>query len=840
MEGVVLHARTGGRRFLSAVLMVTTALTTAGLTGRANAQDWQDRLRQLDQGAPPTWSDWGERLLAQAATTRPDFNIPPQPLADALTLFGRQSGMQVSVDADLVRGLSSPGVTGTMTPEQALARLLAGTGVTYQLTGSNTAMLQRAQSGAAQPGVTQFPPVTVEATANRNTDIGNLPQPYAGNQVARGARLGALGNRDIMDAPFSATSFTSEMIRNQQAETIAEVLANDPAVRTTYGFGNFSEQFVIRGFPLTGEDISIDGLYGLTPRQIVATEMYERVEVLHGASAFLNGIGPGNSGIGGSVNLVPKRAGDTPLTRLTTSYAQDSRFGGHADVGRRFGPDNAFGVRANIAGRDGETSVDDEQRSTLLGSLALDYRGERARATLDLSYQRQRVEQGRPVVFVTGPIVPQPPSATHNYAQNWSFSELRDSSAQFRGEYDFTQDIMGYVAFGGRDMREDGDYASPTVNGNGVGTVGRLTVPREDTAVSGQTGARVKAETGPVKHSFDVGVSALRTVNHNSFEFTGSQATNIYSGQSVARPATLFASGDFDDLPKVAQTDLHSLFISDIASILGDRVLLTLGVRRQYINVGGFDRATGAKTDKFTDTATSPVVGLVVKPIEQLSLFANRIEGLAQGPTAPATAVNSGQVFAPFKSVQYEVGGKLDLGKFGASLALFQVKQPSGFTDPNTLVFDVSGEQRNRGIEFLLFGEPLTGVRLLGGVTLTEAILESTAGGQFDGNDAVGVPRYQANLGAEWDPWFLPKVTLSARVLHTAPQYLNQANTQEIPSWSRLDIGGRYTTEIDNRMIVFRANVENVTNQAYWASANGGYLVQGVPLTAKLSVSVDF
>lgn len=840
MVGEVLHARAGGRRFLSAVLMLTTALTTASLASAVHAQDWQDRLRQLDQGAPSKLADWQAIQLAQAAATRPDFNIPPQPLADALTLFGRQSGMQVSGDADLVRGLSSPGVIGTMTPEQALARILAGTGVIYQLTGSNTAMLQRAQSGTVPPGAVQLPPVVVEGTANRNAEIGNLPQPYAGNQVARGARLGALGNRDMMDAPFSATSFTADTIRNQQAETIAEVLANDPAVRTTYGFRNFSEQFVIRGFPLQGEDVSIDGLYGVAPRQIVATEIYERVEVLHGASAFLNGIGPGNSGIGGSINLVPKRAGDTPLTRLTTSYAQDSRVGGHADVGRRFGPDNAFGVRANVAGRDGETAVDGEERSTLLGSLALDYRGDRARATLDLSYQRHRVEQGRPVVFVTGLTVPQPPSATHNYAQNWSYSELRDSAAQFRGEYDFTPDIMGYVAFGGRDMREDGDYASPTVNGNGVGTVGRLTVPREDTAVSGQTGARVKAETGPVKHSFDVGISALRTVNHNSFEFAGGQATNIYSGQSVARPATAFASGDFDDLPKVAQTDLHSLFLSDTASILGDRVLLTLGVRRQYMNVGGFDRATGAKTTKFDDSATSPVVGLVVKPIEQLSLFANRIEGLAQGPEAPGTAVNSGQVFAPFKSVQYEVGGKLDLGKFGASLALFQTKQPSGFTDPNTLIFDVSGEQRNRGIEFLMFGEPTPGVRLLGGVTLTEATLLSTAGGAFDGNDGVGVPRYQANLGAEWDPWFLPKVTFSARVLHTAPQYLNQANTLEIPSWTRLDIGSRYTTEIDNRIVVFRANVENVTNEAYWASANGGYLTQGVPLTAKLSVSVDF
>jgi iron complex outermembrane receptor protein len=77
-------------------------------------------------------------------------------------------------------------------------------------------------------------------------------------------------------------------------------------------------------------------------------------------------------------------------------------------------------------------------------------------------------------------------------------------------------------------------------------------------------------------------------------------------------------------------------------------------------------------------------------------------------------------------------------------------------------------------------------------------------------------------------------------VLHTGPQYLDAANTLEIPNWTRLDLGARYAARIEDRSVVFRANVENVTNSSYWASANGGYLVQGAPLTAKLSVSVDF
>jgi iron complex outermembrane receptor protein len=234
------------------------------------------------------------------------------------------------------------------------------------------------------------------------------------------------------------------------------------------------------------------------------------------------------------------------------------------------------------------------------------------------------------------------------------------------------------------------------------------------------------------------------------------------------------------------------------------------------------------------------VIGLVVKPTDEISLYANRIESLAQGPTAPNTAINVGQVFPPFTSTQYEVGGKLDLGNFGGSLAFFETTKPSGVTDLNTNVFGVDGDQRNRGIELTLFGEPLDGVRLLGGVTLTDAELQKTAGGTNDGNKASGAPAYQANFGAEWDLPFLSRATVSARVLHTASQYLNVENTLKAPSWTRFDIGGRLTRTISEKDVTFLLNVENIANTAYWASAQGGYLTQGNPLAAKFSISMDF
>src|SRR3546814_19545413 len=55
-------------------------------------------------------------------------------------------------------------------------------------------------------------------------------------------------------------------------------------------------------------------LYGITPRQLVAPELFSSVQVINGASAFLNGAAPGGSGIGGSVNLIPKTA-EREMTR---------------------------------------------------------------------------------------------------------------------------------------------------------------------------------------------------------------------------------------------------------------------------------------------------------------------------------------------------------------------------------------------------------------------------------------------------------------------------------------------------------------------------------------------
>src|SRR5690606_17908061 len=102
-----------------------------------------------------------------------------------------------------------------------------------------------------------------------------------------------------------------------------------------------------------------------------------------------------------------------------------------------------------------------------------------------------------------------------------------------------------------------------------------------------------------------------------------------------------------------------------------------------------------------------------------------------------------------------------------------------------------------------------SGTRLLGGVTLLDGELTSTSVAANRGNKPVGVPQIQANLWAEWDTPDVPGLTLTSGAIYTGSQYINQANTQELDAWTRVDVGARYATRIAQRPTTFRATVQN-------------------------------
>lgn len=707
-------------------------------------------------------------------------------------------------------------------------------------------MLSTVSAHAQTPATDDADIERIKITASQVT----LNDKYPGGQVARGGRAGILGNLDMMNSPFSATNFTDEIIRDQQSQSVADVLQNDPVVRVAKGFGNFQELYVMRGFPVYSDDMTYNGLYGILPRQYVAAELLDRVEVFRGANSFLNGAAPGGSGLGGSVNVVPKRADETPLNRLTTGYEDQGHIYAAADISRRFGDDKqSTGVRVNLAHRTGETAINEQERDLAVASLGIDHQSERLRLSADIGYQDHQVDAPRPSVTPAGDI-PVAPDADSNFAQPWTYSDERQTFGAVRAEYDLTDSTTAWAAAGFREGKEDNVLANPTATVNGDTTAYRFDNVRDDSVTSFEVGAATEFTTGSVKHRAIVSVSDFSMDSRNAYAFSdfAGFAGNLYTPVVVEPPEPdALMAGDFNDPLVTEETRTSSIAFADVLAFNDEQILLTLGARYQTIELNSFDYNSGAPLSGYDESQLTPVVGLVVKTSDSVSLYANYIEGLIPGEVAPATSggapiENAGEVFEPYQAKQYEAGVKYDGTRFGGSLSVFSTAKPSALVEDNR--FTVSGEQQNTGLELTMFGMLADNFRLLGGLTWLDAEQTATQDGLLDGKSAVGIPDLQVNVNAEWAVNAIPGLAVDARAIYTAEQYADAANTIQVDASERFDLGLRYITNVGATEVTLRARVENLLDDNYWASVGGfpgsNYLVLSEPRTLKLSASFSF
>jgi iron complex outermembrane receptor protein len=688
-----------------------------------------------------------------------------------------------------------------------------------------------------------------------------LPDPFAGGQVAQGGRAGILGNLETLETPFSSTNYTEELMRNQQAKSVADVLLNDPNVRVARGFGNFQELFIIRGFPAYSDDMTYNGIYGILPRQFVASEFMERVELFRGASAFLNGAAPGGSNLGGTVNLVPKRAPDEGLTRLTAGWETASAYYLAGDFGRRFGPDKATGIRGNIAWRDGETAVEDQDRELTVLSFGIDHEGEKLRLAADLGYQDHHIDAPRPSVTPIGGI-PEAPDADSNFAQPWTYTDEEQLFGVVRAEYDITRAVSVWGAYGMRQGEEANVLANPNALADGSMTAYRFDNTREDDVTSGEIGLRWDFATGPIEHRIVLSASTFKIDSKNAYAFSdffSPFVTDLYDPVDVAPPAaTFFTGGNLNNPRTTFETETSSYAIADMMTFADGKFMLTLGARDQTLKNDNFDYNTGAKLSGFDESEVTPVGGIVYRPTDSLSVFANYIEGLVAGDTAPFTGPapgflpvsNAGEIQDPIAAEQIELGVKFESDSFGGSLSIFNVEKAVGALadNPDTpaadLEYSLSGEVRHRGVEAGVYGQPVENVRVIGGVTWLDAEYTEGGVGLEEGNQPIGTPEVQANVNVEWDLPAVEGLTFEARALYTSSQFADTGNTLELDSWTRFDLGARYATELAGRPFSVRARVDNVTDENDWISAGGfpgfGYLVLGAPRTFVVSASIDF
>ncbi|EJM95011.1 TonB-dependent siderophore receptor [Pseudomonas sp. GM74] len=767
-----------------------------------------------------------------ADAPRRSYQVPAGSLGAALTRFAGLAGVNLSVDPALVSGRTSPGLSGDFAVEEGFAQLLQGSGLQLQPVGEQAYMLTPAPTGSTlQLGAT-----SIYATAD--TAHGD---PYAGGQVARRGSQGLLGSKDFMETPFSETTYTSELVKNLQARTLGDLVASDPSVRATNPAGGRYEQFTIRGMSLFNSDVSYNGLYGILPTYTIDMEMADRVDILKGPSQLINGISPRGS-VGGGINVVPKRATDVPVTSFTGNYASDSQVGGAVDIGRRFGEGDMFGVRFNGVKQSGDTEWDHQSVDREMAVLGLDFRGERLRLSTDVGHNERDTDAPQERVQVGAKAqVPHASDVRHNYAQPWSKARTKDTFGTVTGEYDVSDSVMVYAGAGARKSNHDFlRHAVAVTNNAGDFSVQPRDFTRDENVRTANAGVRNWFHTGPVSHEINLAASYFYMDFENGGARYAAAPSNIYNPVETPTPVTPTRL----DSQVYTENRSSSVALSDTLGLLDDRVLLTLGARWQRVQVD--DWTDNVKGDTgYDEEKVSPSGGILFKATDKLSLYANYMEGLSQGKIAPSTSVNEDEIFPPFISRQVEVGAKYDAGAFAITTAVFRIKQPAYETNATTRVFGPNGKRENKGVEVSVFGEPLKGFRLLGGVMYIDSELTDTTNGTFDGNRAPATPEYNVSLGGEWDVPNVQGLTLTSRGIYSSSQYLDQSNNKEIDAWTRIDVGARYAFKVEEKNITLRANIENVADKRYWSSAGASDdsepgLTLATPRTYLLSATVDF
>lgn len=676
--------------------------------------------------------------------------------------------------------------------------------------------------------------------AKREEKKKDAEDTYVGGKLSKKANVGILGSADIFSIPFNITSYTAQEIESKQARTLSDILLDDSSVRFTTSSGHMNENYTIRGFDVTADDLSLNGLYGLAPSGHVPTEFIDRVEVLKGPSALLNGTPPGGS-VGGTVNIVTKKAGAESVTRLTTDYASGSQMGLHLDLGRRFGKVKEWGIRLNAATRDGQTGVDGQKKERAFGSVNVDYQGQNWRMYLDAFDNEEKFKNGSSMMVnfknsVTA--IPDAPEGSVN-AFKGANASLENKGAMLRGEYDLSKNLTAYAGIGylkntyegfinsthARSVDSDGNYTGYTTYINGYSN-----------NVSAEAGLRQSFKTGMVNHKMVLSATRLEIESGSAYTESARYASNIY------HPVIPLLAAVASNAPKTAESTLNSIAFADTLSFGGDKYNLTLGVRNQMIESKNYNRSTGAMTASYNKNALTPAIAFVFKPWDKpVSFYANYIEGLSKGSTVTdTTAANYGDVFAPFKTKQAEVGVKWENGTFANTLSFFQINKPSLLKDSLSNTYNESGKQQNRGIEWSAFGKLNNEVSILGGITYMRGVQTHTQSGTNDGKTAYGVPAWQANVSFEYAVPHVQGLSFDTRLVYTGSQYTNNNNTAKIPSWMRFDAGMQYKTSLQGNPTTLRFSVENLTNKNYWSGLfREDYLTIGNGRTYKLSMSID-
>ena len=669
-----------------------------------------------------------------------NFDLAAGPVATSLAGWSKVTGIAIATQPGNLGDRNAVALHGSYTAEQALAQLLAGSGLGYRFIANSQVAIEAAPAPAAGSGSTILPAIQVTGEAPQETADG----PVQGYRATRSG-TGTFTDTPLRDVPQSIQVVPRQVIEDQQDKRLVDALANVSNVRPATTTGNRSETFNIRGFRVS--DYAIDGI--TTNPALEASEVYrdmaniERVEVLKGPASVLYGQGD----LGGMINLVTRQPQFEPGIAGSVQAGSYDFYRGEIDVTGPLDPGHTLAARLIASAQTDQTFRDFRQDSTReFGALSFLWEpNEATRISLGGTYTHQDLPFDRGLVAV-GDEVTLPIS--RYLGESWSEFTADKSELNVRAEHDVTDwlTIRQSSHFDwGTAHRLSADPQTLQANGN---LTRRATDQNDEThATDLRLDAIAKFDTGPFAHTFLLGGEYAHGYRNLDLDQATLSAINIYDPNYGAEPGVFRHRTD-----RTKVVDSYAIYAQEQLAIT-EQVKLVGGFRADFFDMT--DTTNGVESVA-KGSHVSPRVGVIYQPIQPISLYASYATSFV--PQAGSSA--DGEAFKPEKGQQYEVGVKADIipDKLSATLAVFQLTRQNVLTtDPNDSTEQVqTGEQRSRGVELDISGEILPGWQIIANAAYLKA--EITKDNTYSpGNELVNAPKFSGSIWSVYQfedgPW---------------------------------------------------------------------------------------
>ena len=685
-------------------------------------------------------------------------------------------------------------------------------------------------AGATAAQSTAVPAASAASAAAADTIV------VTGDRIQYGVKRTSTATRtdtDVRNIPQALTVISSGQIADQQLRSVADLLAFVPGASYGSGEGN-RDQLVLRGNASTA-DFFIDGV-----RDDVQyfRDFYniDQVEILKGPNAMIFGRGGG----GGIVNRVLKKPGLSASRALTAS---GDGFGGArftADIDQPLAEFAGLRVNGLYENSDSFRRHVEVKRYGINPTFALvSEPGTRVDLSYEHFYDRRTADRGVPA---DGDEPIKGFSRTFFGDPDDSHARANVDLATLAIEHQLGEGLTlrNRTLLGSYDKFYQNIYATGFKAATGLVTLGAYNNRNDRTNLFSQTDLVWESRLGGIDQTLLLGFELGREKSRNfrtTGTFPGGNTTPI--SDPTVDADVIFAPDD-DDANNRVRATVAAAYIQDQVRI-SRAIEIVAGLRFDSFRLH-FNDLRPSHTGKFgrRDNLWSPRLGLILKPDDDLSLYASYSRSYLPQSGDQFSSLDAERAdLKPERFDNVEIGAKWEVGDgLLATAAIYQLDRANTrATDPNDPTRTVlTGAQRSRGLELGLERSVTNRWLISAGYTLQKAEISKTTSAAPKGREVPLVPRHSFSLWNRYD--VTHDIGVGLGIVARSKSWASLSNAVKLPGYARIDAALYYRLP---RGIEAQVNVENVLGAHYFATANNdNNIAPGAPRAVKATVGYRF